>query len=175
MEGPTVMTSCCFIAETSPVAFQTTPDDPLIKRVETVGKVQPHVKAKIVNEHGEIVPVNTPGELHAAGYLLQKGCGTRVYVFASDKGIDAGQLIMNRYWRDEEQTARAMKKDANGTLWMHTGDEAIMDEEGYLKSKSRFARELTSISDQSFDKVVGRIKVSPNTFGTHLIADNPRP
>lgn len=68
-----------------------------------------------------------------------------------------------------------MKKDANGTLWMHTGDEAIMDEEGYLKSKSGFARELTSISDQSFDKVVGRIKVSPNTFGTHLIADNPRP
>lgn len=57
----------------SPVSFQTTPADPIIKRVETVGKVQPHVKAKIIDVNGEIVPVGTPGELCIAGYLVQKG------------------------------------------------------------------------------------------------------
>jgi acyl-CoA synthetase (AMP-forming)/AMP-acid ligase II len=60
-------------AETSPVSFQTTVTDPLIKRVETVGRIQPHVKAKVVNPAGNIVPVGVPGELHVAGYLLQKG------------------------------------------------------------------------------------------------------
>lgn len=40
-----------------------------------------------------------------------------------------------RYWNDEEQTRSVMKTDANGTLWMHTGDEGIMDEEGYLRGK----------------------------------------
>lgn len=60
-------------AETSPVSFQTTPEDPIIKRVETVGKVQPHVKAKIIDSDGKIVKVGRPGEICVAGYLLQKG------------------------------------------------------------------------------------------------------
>jgi len=60
-------------AETSPVSFQTTPEDPIIKRVETVGKVQPHVKAKIIDSDGKIVKVGCPGEICVAGYLLQKG------------------------------------------------------------------------------------------------------
>jgi Acyl-CoA synthetases (AMP-forming)/AMP-acid ligases II len=55
------------------VSFQTTPADPIIKRVETVGKVQPHVKAKLVDRKGNIVPVGTPGEICVAGYLVQKG------------------------------------------------------------------------------------------------------
>lgn len=57
----------------SPVSFQSTPTDPIIKRVETVGKVQPHVRAKVINPEGKIVPVGTPGELCVTGYLLQKG------------------------------------------------------------------------------------------------------
>ena len=93
------------------MTFQSTPDDPVLKRVETVGKVLPHVKAKLVDPEGRVVPVGTPGELLVAGYPLQKG-----------------------YWNDQEQTDRVMKRDAEGTLWMHTGDEAIMDEEGYLRS-----------------------------------------
>lgn len=57
----------------SPVSFQTVPADPIKKRVETVGRVQPHVKAKVVDPEGNILPVNQPGELCVAGYLVQKG------------------------------------------------------------------------------------------------------
>ncbi|OJT03473.1 hypothetical protein TRAPUB_5892 [Trametes pubescens] len=92
----------------------TTPDDPVIKRVETVGRILPHVKAKIVDLEGRVVPVETPGEILVAGYLLQKG-----------------------YWNDPEQTARVMQTDEEKTLWMHTGDEGIMDEEGYLRIVGR--------------------------------------
>ncbi|KAG6861288.1 hypothetical protein C0995_001842 [Termitomyces sp. Mi166 len=84
------------------------------KRVETVGRVQPHVKAKIINSSGDIVPLGVPGELCVAGYLLQTG-----------------------YWNDEEHTQAVMKTDSNGTLWIHSGDEGIMDEEGYLKIVGR--------------------------------------
>lgn len=63
------------ITHESPVSFQTTPADPVIKRVETVGKVQPHVKAKLIDQSGNIVPVGSPGEICVAGYLVQKGYG----------------------------------------------------------------------------------------------------
>ena len=56
------------------MSFQTTPDDPVLKRTETVGKVQPHVKAKIIDTEGQVVPVGQPGEICISGYLLQKGC-----------------------------------------------------------------------------------------------------
>ncbi|VDC03112.1 unnamed protein product [Peniophora sp. CBMAI 1063] len=102
------------MTETSPVSFQTTPDDSLIARTETVGRARPHVRAKIVDEDGHIVPVGTRGELCTAGYLLQKG-----------------------YWEDPEQTSHVMRRDAEGTLWMHTGDEAVLDEEGYLRIVGR--------------------------------------
>jgi acyl-CoA synthetase (AMP-forming)/AMP-acid ligase II len=112
--GLSELTNAYGMTETSPVSFQTTPNDPILKRVETVGKVSPHVQAKLLDPQGNVVPVNTPGEVCIAGYLLQKG-----------------------YWEDQEQTDRCMKKDENGTLWMHTGDEGIMDEEGYLKIVGR--------------------------------------
>ncbi|KAG1737418.1 acetyl-CoA synthetase-like protein [Suillus lakei] len=104
------------MTETSPVSFQTTPADSIIKRVETVGRVQPHVKAKIIDGDGNVVPVGMPGELCIAGYLVQKG-----------------------YWKDEEQTKKAMRADPIdlSTVWMHTGDEGIMDEEGYLRIVGR--------------------------------------
>ncbi|KAF8157017.1 hypothetical protein B0H34DRAFT_783221 [Crassisporium funariophilum] len=108
------LTNAYGMTETSPVSFQSTPADPITKRVETVGKVQPHVKAKLIDPEGNVVDVGTPGEICVAGYLLQKG-----------------------YWNDEEQTRSAMKRDEEGTLWMHTGDEGIMDEEGYLRIVGR--------------------------------------
>ncbi|TFK91631.1 acyl-CoA synthetase [Polyporus arcularius HHB13444] len=110
----TELTVAYGMTETSPVSFQTTPDDPIMKRVETVGRVLPHVRAKVVDLEGQVVPVGKPGELLVAGYPLQKG-----------------------YWNDEEQTRRVMQRDAEGTLWMHTGDEGIMDEEGYLRIVGR--------------------------------------
>ncbi|KAJ8462955.1 hypothetical protein ONZ51_g10570 [Trametes cubensis] len=110
----TELTVAYGMTETSPVSFQTTPDDPVIKRVETVGKILPHVKAKVVDLEGRVVPVNTPGEILVSGYLVQKG-----------------------YWNDPEQTARVMQPDEEGTVWMHTGDEGIMDEEGYLRIVGR--------------------------------------
>ncbi|KAL1700997.1 hypothetical protein EV121DRAFT_282959 [Schizophyllum commune] len=108
------LTNAYGMTETSPVSFQTVPEDPIIKRVETVGRVQPHVKAKIVDGNGNVVPVGTPGQLLVAGYLLQKG-----------------------YWNDDAQTQAVMKQDENGTLWMHTGDEGIMDKDGYLRIVGR--------------------------------------
>jgi acyl-CoA synthetase (AMP-forming)/AMP-acid ligase II len=62
------------------VSFQTTPADPIIKRVETVGKVHPHVNAKIINAKGEVVDVGNPGEICISGYLLQKGCVIHLFV-----------------------------------------------------------------------------------------------
>ncbi|QRW25231.1 AMP binding enzyme [Rhizoctonia solani] len=109
------------MTETSPVSFQNTPDDPLEMRIESVGKVQPHVRAKVIDEHGAIVPVDatispigTPGELCTSGYLLQKG-----------------------YWGNKEQTSAVMKCDEDGIMWMHTGDQAVLDREGYLKITGR--------------------------------------
>ncbi|KAF7289906.1 hypothetical protein MIND_01365500 [Mycena indigotica] len=108
------LTNAYGMTETSPVSFQTIPTDPVLKRVETVGRVQPHVKAKLIDSEGKIVPVGTPGEICVAGYLLQKG-----------------------YWEDKQQTDQVMQTDEQGTLWMHTGDEGIMDSDGYLKIVSR--------------------------------------
>ncbi|TFY59061.1 hypothetical protein EVJ58_g6018 [Rhodofomes roseus] len=102
------------MTETSPVSFQTNPEDPIIKRVETVGRPLPHVKAKIVDEHKETVPVGTPGEILVSGYLVHKG-----------------------YWEDEQQSEKAIVRDPEGVAWMSTGDEGIMDEEGYLKVVGR--------------------------------------
>ena len=53
----------------------------------------------------------------------------------------------NRYWNDEEQTRRVMKKDEQGILWMHTGDEGIMDEEGYLQSEFSNKNQIWPVVD----------------------------
>ncbi|MEQ9641147.1 MAG: AMP-binding protein [Alphaproteobacteria bacterium] len=92
------------MTETSPVSYQTTADDPLERRVSTVGRIMPHVQSKIIDENGRIVPPGTTGELCTRGYSVMLG-----------------------YWNDEEKTAEAI--DAGG--WMHTGDLATIDEEGY--------------------------------------------
>lgn len=117
------------VAETSPVSFQSRHVDPVLKRVETVGKVLPHVKAKVVDTKGNVVDVGNPGEVLVAGYLVQKGL---VCSFLISGNIN----LKIRYWNDAQQTECVMKKDEDGTLWMYTGDEGIMDDEGYLKSES---------------------------------------
>ena len=100
------VTICYGMTETSPVSTQTAADDPLEKRVGTVGRVHPHVEVKVADpESGATVARGETGELCTRGYSVMLG-----------------------YWEDEERTAEAI--DAEG--WMHTGDLATMDEEGYL-------------------------------------------
>jgi fatty-acyl-CoA synthase len=98
------------MTETSPVSFQSGTDDPLERRVSTVGRVQPHCEVKIVDTDGRIVPCGTPGELCTRGYSVMLG-----------------------YWDDKEKTAEAI--DPAG--WMHTGDLATIDEEGYCNIVGR--------------------------------------
>jgi fatty-acyl-CoA synthase len=105
------VTIACGMTETSPVSTQTAVDDPLEKRVSTVGRVHPHVEMKIVDpETGNTVPRGTPGEQCTRGYSVMLG-----------------------YWDDPEATARAVDDEG----WMHTGDLATMDADGYVKIVGR--------------------------------------
>jgi fatty-acyl-CoA synthase len=98
------------MTETSPVSTQSSVDDPLERRVSTVGRVQPHIEIKIVDGDGRIVPRGVAGEFCTRGYSVMRG-----------------------YWNDEAKTREAI--DAAG--WMHTGDLATMDEEGYVNIVGR--------------------------------------
>jgi fatty-acyl-CoA synthase len=94
------------MTETSPVSFQTRLTDPLAARVETVGRVMPHTEVKIVDESGRIVPRGERGELCTRGYSVMMG-----------------------YWGDDARTREVL--DTAG--WMHSGDLATIDEEGYCR------------------------------------------
>ena len=98
------------MTETSPISFQSSIEDPLEKRVSTVGRIQPHVEVKIVDENGRIVPVGKQGELCTRGYLVMQG-----------------------YWEDDERTVESIDKAG----WMHTGDLATIDAEGYCNIVGR--------------------------------------
>ena len=105
------VTICYGMTETSPVSTQSSWNDPLDRRVSTVGRVHPHVEIKIVDpESGAIVRRGAPGELCTRGYSVMIG-----------------------YWGNEEATREAI--DAAG--WMHTGDLATADEEGYVNIVGR--------------------------------------
>jgi fatty-acyl-CoA synthase len=98
------------MTETSPVSFVSATDDPLERRVSTVGRVMPHVEAKVVDAEGRIVPHGTPGELLTRGYLVMLG-----------------------YWNDDEKTREAI----DPARWMKTGDLATIDDDGYCNIVGR--------------------------------------
>ncbi|TPI85510.1 AMP-binding protein [Mesorhizobium sp. B2-8-9] len=98
------------MTETSPVSFQSSVDDPLEKRVSTVGRIHPHVEVKAIGADGGTVAVGEPGELCTRGYSVMKG-----------------------YWDDAEKTREAIDVDG----WMHTGDLATIDAEGYCNIVGR--------------------------------------
>jgi fatty-acyl-CoA synthase len=107
----TDVTICYGMTETSPVSTQTSVDDPLEKRVGTVGQVGPHVEVKVIDlDAGRAVPRGEPGELLTRGYSVMLG-----------------------YWDDRERTDEAI----DGAGWMHTGDLAVMDDDGYLNIVGR--------------------------------------
>ncbi|QVN22556.1 AMP-binding protein [Burkholderia pyrrocinia] len=97
------------MTETSPVSFQSSTDDPLEKRTTTVGRIQPHLEVKIVDPEGRIVPVGATGELCTKGYSVMSG-----------------------YWDDDAKTRETI---VDG--WMHTGDLAMLDAEGYCNIVGR--------------------------------------
>jgi fatty-acyl-CoA synthase len=105
------VTICYGMTETSPVSTQSRTDDPFEKRVGTVGQVHPHVEVKIVDpSSGRIVPRGSPGELCTRGYSVMLG-----------------------YWGDPHATREAI----DDGHWMHTGDLATMDDQGYVKIVGR--------------------------------------
>ena len=103
------ITICYGMTETSPVSFQSFVDDPAKKRCETVGRIHPNVEVKIVDKDRQIVPVGFKGELCTRGYSVMKG-----------------------YWDDAEMTAESI---VDG--WMHTGDLAVFDDEGFCSIVGR--------------------------------------
>ncbi len=99
------------MTETSPVSTQTKVGAPLEKQVSTVGEIHPHLEVKIIDEQtGQVVPIGQPGELCTRGYSVMLG-----------------------YWNDDERT----RESIDAARWMHTGDLATMDEEGYINIVGR--------------------------------------
>src|SRR6202034_3673174 len=98
------------MTETSPVSFQSAYNDPLERRVSTVGRIQPHLEVKIVDAEGRIVAPGVAGELLTRGYSVMLG-----------------------YWGDTERTREAV----DAARWMHTGDLATIDAEGYCNIVGR--------------------------------------
>ncbi|KAL3475510.1 hypothetical protein BJX99DRAFT_229471 [Aspergillus californicus] len=108
-------TSSYGLTEASPTCFNAVTTDTIETRLQTVGKVMPHAKAKIIDAHGNIVPVGQRGELCMAGYQLTKG-----------------------YWNNPDKTAETLVTDEEGTVWLKTGDEAIFTPQGYCTITGRF-------------------------------------
>ncbi len=98
------------MTETSPVSFQSSTGDPIEKRVSTVGRIHPHVEVKIIDENGRTTERGQKGELCTRGYSVMKG-----------------------YWADEARTAETIDRDG----WMHTGDLATLDRDGYCNIVGR--------------------------------------
>jgi fatty-acyl-CoA synthase len=138
------VTIACGMTETAPLSTQTAVDDDVDKRVSTVGRVHDHVEIKIVDpETGETVPRGTPGEQCTRGYNVMLG-----------------------YWDDERATSEAI--DADG--WMHTGDLAVMDDEGYLKIVGRIKDMLIRGGENIYPREVEEFLVTiPEVSDAYVI------
>jgi fatty-acyl-CoA synthase len=132
------------MTETAPLSTQTAVDDAVDKRVSTVGRVHPHVEMKIVDpETGETVPRGTPGEQCTRGYNVMVG-----------------------YWGDERATRDAI--DADG--WMHTGDLATMDDEGYVAIVGRIKDMLIRGGENIYPREVEEFLVTiPEVSDAYVI------
>lgn len=104
------MTICYGMTETSPVSFQSDTTDSLERRVSTVGRIHPHIEVKIIDKNGQIVPRGATGELCTKGYS-----------------------VMHGYWDEAEQTDEVIDDEG----WMHSGDLATIDEQGFCNIVGR--------------------------------------
>jgi len=115
------------MTETGPVSTQTSVDDPIERRVETVGRVLPHTEIKIVDEASRIVPRGTRGELMTRGYC-----------------------VMPKYWNDPERTANAIDE----ARWIASGDVAVVDEAGYFQIVGRIKDMLIRGGENIFPREI---------------------
>jgi fatty-acyl-CoA synthase len=110
-----------------------------VKRVETVGEVHPHIEIKIVDlKTGEIVPRGTPGEYCSRGYSLMLG-----------------------YWRDVDATAKSI----DAARWMHTGDLAVMDEDGFVQVKGRIKEVVQKAGEIIFPRDIEEVLFRHSAVG----------
>lgn len=113
--GMSEFTSSYGLTEASPTVFNAHTTDSLHARLTTVGTVLPHARVKIVDHQDRVVPIGVRGELCVAGYQVCRG-----------------------YWENAEKTAEVMVRDEQGEMWLHTGDEAMLDVDGYCTITGRF-------------------------------------
>ena len=134
------MTIAYGMTETSPVSTQCATDDPLEKRVSTVGRVHPHVEIKVIDPTtGAVMPRGMPGELCSRGYMVMLG-----------------------YWNNEEATRQAI----DAARWMHTGDLATMDDEGYINIVGRIKDMIIRGGENIYPR-----EVEEFLYGHPMIAD----
>ncbi|KAF2706193.1 acetyl-CoA synthetase-like protein [Pleomassaria siparia CBS 279.74] len=113
--GITDFTSSYGLTEASPTVFNAHTTDSLHARLTTVGTVLPHARVKIVDDQDRVVPIGVRGELCVSGYQVCRG-----------------------YWENSAKTAEVLVRDESGELWLHTGDEAVLDVDGYCTITGRF-------------------------------------
>ncbi len=121
------VTICYGMTETAPVSAQSAVTDSIEHRVGTVGRVHPHIEIKIVDEQGKIVPRGGLGELCVRGYSVMLG-----------------------YWEDQDKTAEVI----DPARWMHTGDIAAMDDDGFIKIKGRIKDVVIRGGENLFPKEI---------------------
>ena len=121
------ITICYGMTETAPVSAQSSTSDSVERRVGTVGRVHPHLEIKIVDENGKVVPRGKLGELCVRGYSVMLG-----------------------YWEDNDKTGEVI----DVAKWMHTGDIAEMDDEGFVKIKGRIKDVVIRGGENLFPKEI---------------------
>ena len=121
------ITICYGMTETAPVSAQSSTSDSMERRVGTVGRVHPHLEIKIVDENGKVVPRGKLGELCVRGYSVMLG-----------------------YWEDNDKTGEVI----DVAKWMHTGDIAEMDDEGFVKIKGRIKDVVIRGGENLFPKEI---------------------
>ncbi len=137
------------MTETSPVSFQTRVDSPLDKRVSTVGRVHPHVEVKIIDpDTDSLCPVGSMGELCTRGYSVMLG-----------------------YWENPSATATAIDKDG----WMHTGDTAIMDEDGYVNIVGRIKDMIVRGGENVYPREIEEYLMSHDAIEAVQVTGVPDP
>lgn len=135
--GMIEFTSSYGLTEASPTVFNAHTTDSMHTRLTTVGTVMPHARVKIVDRDNHIVPIGVRGELCVAGYQLCRG-----------------------YWENPTKSAEVLVRDDQGELWLHTGDEAVLDVDGYCTITGRFK-----------DIIIRGMLLLP--FHHHAIVSNP--